>query len=387
MKKAVFLTTIIVISLILIVIAQNKYEEDEAFKGKYTLESVTVNDLTLEEKIAQMLVVSYLSDYVDNNLADILIKNQPGAFIVQATNLTTYEKTKEFFERINSYNAIPMFICADQEGGEVLRTKYMSVDTLNIPSAKYIGQTNDKEYAYNIGKIIGEQARSIGINTILGPVMDLDGITMDDRAFSSNPEKVYEMASSVGKGIESQGLISVYKHFPGVGSADKDTHYSTSIINKTKEELLESDTLPFKKNINNIDMLMLGHTTYPKLSDKPASISKEIITDFLRNELGYNGVVMIDSIHMKALSDKYTEEEIYKYGIEAGVDMFIMPSTSTNAINIISELVSKDSSFETKINESVTRILNLKKKKLANFKSYDKEYFYNDEQVKIIERK
>ena len=96
---------------------------------------------------------------------------------------------------------------------------------------------------------------------------------------------------------------------------------------------------------------------------------------------------MIDSIHMKALSDKYTEEEIYKYGIEAGVDMFIMPSTSTNAINIISELVFKDSSLETKINESVTRILNLKKKKLANFKSYDKEYFYNDEQVKIIERK
>ena len=96
---------------------------------------------------------------------------------------------------------------------------------------------------------------------------------------------------------------------------------------------------------------------------------------------------MIDAINMKALSDNYTEEEIYKYGIEAGVDLFIMPSNSTNAINIITELVSKDPTLENKINESVTRILNLKKKKLSNFTSYSKDYFYNEEQVRMIERK
>lgn len=377
----------IIITAILVVKVQNNYNDKKAFEGKYTLETVTVNDLTLEEKIAQMLIVGYTSDYVDNTLSNIIIKNQPGGFIVQGTNFTTYEKTKAFIEKVNSYTAIPLFMCVDQEGGNVQRIKYMSDKTLDIPSAESIGKTNDKEYAYNIGKIIAEQSRSLGLNTVFAPVMDIKGQTTEDRAFSSDPNKVFEMASSLGKGIESQGVISVYKHFPGIGSAKVDTHDGVSIIDKSKEELLKSDTLPFIKQMGSIDMIMLGHSTYPKLSDKPSSISKEIITDFLRNELGYKGVVMIDAINMKALSDNYTEEEIYKYGIEAGVDLFIMPSNSTNVINIITKLVSKDPTLESKIDESVTRILNLKKKRLSNFTSYSKDYFNNDEQVKIIERK
>ncbi len=392
MKKKVLIIIIsiiiaVTITAILVAKVQNNYNDKKAFEGKYTLESVTANDLTLEEKIAQMLIVGYTSDYVDNTLSNIIIKNQPGGFIVQGENFTTYEKTKEFVEKINSYTAIPLFMCVDQEGGNVQRIKYMSDKTLDIPSAETVGKTNDKEYAYNIGKIIAEQSRSLGLNTVFAPVMDIKGKTTEDRAFSSDPNKVFEMASSIGKGIESQGVISVYKHFPGIGSAKIDTHDGVSIIDKSKEELLKSDALPFIKQMGSIDMIMLGHSTYPKLSDKPASISKEIITDFLRNELGYNGVVMIDAINMKALSDNYTEEEIYKYGIEAGVDLFIMPSNSTNAINIITELVSKDPTLENKINESVTRILNLKKKKLSNFTSYSKDYFYNEEQVRIIERK
>lgn len=377
----------IIITAVLVVKVQNNYNDKKAFEGKYTLETVTVNDLTLEEKIAQMLIVGYTSDYVDNTLSNIIIKNQPGGFIVQGTNFTTYEKTKAFIEKVNSYTAIPLFMCVDQEGGNVQRIKYMSDKTLDIPSAESIGKINDKEYAYNIGKIIAEQSRSLGLNTVFAPVMDIKGQTTEDRAFSSDPNKVFEMASSLGKGIESQGVISVYKHFPGIGSAKVDTHDGVSIIDKSKEELLKSDTLPFIKQMGSIDMIMLGHSTYPKLSDKPSSISKEIITDFLKNELGYNGVVMIDAINMKALSDNYTEEEIYKYGIEAGVDLFIMPSNSTNAINIITKLVSKDPTLESKIDESVTRILNLKKKRLSNFTSYSKDYFNNDEQVKIIERK
>ena len=159
MKKKVLIIIIsiiiaVTITAILVAKVQNNYNDKKAFEGKYTLESVTANDLTLEEKIAQMLIVGYTSDYVDNTLSNIIIKNQPGGFIVQGENFTTYEKTKEFVEKINSYTAIPLFMCVDQEGGNVQRIKYMSDKTLDIPSAETVGKTNDKEYAYNIGKII-----------------------------------------------------------------------------------------------------------------------------------------------------------------------------------------------------------------------------------------
>ena len=153
--------------------------------------------------------------------------------------------------------------------------------------------------------------------------------------------------------------------------------------------MLNQDLKPFISLIDKMNMVMIGHTFYPKITGNniPSSISKEIINDLLRNELGYKGVVMIDAINMKALSDNYSEEEIYKRGIEAGVDLFIMPSNSTNAINIVKKLVNKDPTLEDKINESVERILNLKKKKLNNFISYNKDKFMNQEQINIINKK
>ena len=390
MKKVVLTIVILLIATLTIIFIQNRYNDKESFNGRYSLETVTVKDLTLEEKISQMLIVGYISESIDNNLADIIIKNQPGGFIVQGVNFSTYEKTKKFIERINSYNAIPMFMCVDQEGGSVQRIKAMKDETLNIPSAKEVGNTNSESYAYNIGKIIGEQSRSLGLNTVLAPTLDLGtGNTLKDRTYSSDSSKVTKLGGEVGKGIEDQGLIAVYKHFPGIGSAKIDTHAGLSVINKTKEEMLNQDLKPFISLIDKMNMVMIGHTSYPKITGNniPSSISKEIINDLLRNELGYKGVVMIDAINMKALSDNYSEEEIYKRGIEAGVDLFIMPSNSTNAINIVKELVNKDPTLEDKINESVERILNLKKKKLNNFISYNKDKIMNQEQINIINKK
>ena len=197
------------------------------------------------------------------------------------------------------------------------------------------------------------------------------------------------MALSFAEGQESTGIISVYKHFPGHGNTSEDSHYTLPVITKTKEELMNLELKPFIEAINNgADVIMIGHLAVPSITkdDTPASLSKEIITDLLKNELGYNGLVITDALNMDALTNEYTEEEIYVNAINAGVDILLMPDFDNEMIEIITNAIANGTIAIEEIDNSVEKILELKYDKLFIENPYTKEYLGSTEHQEIISR-
>lgn len=332
----------------------------------------TVEDMTLREKIGQMLMVYYNGDELDDYLINSLKENQPGGFIVSGANLTTYDKTKKLITGLNRYVDLDMIIAVDQEGGTVQRLYDISDKKASfIPNMHDVGVKNDKNISYRIGNIIGDEVSSIGCNAVFAPVLDVGDYNisaMSKRMLSSDKDIVIDNAMEIYNGIEDTGVISIVKHFPGIGNTSDDTHHDeVSIVNKTYDELYEEDLQPFITAINNkVSMIMVGHSSYPRITgdNLPASLSYVIVNDILRIKLGYDGIVIIDAVNMGTLANNYSEKYIYTTAINAGVDMFIMPNGSKRVIDLIENEVKNGNIKEEKINEAVNRILKTKKEKL-----------------------
>lgn len=332
----------------------------------------TVEDMTLREKIGQMLMVYYNGDELDDYLINSLKENQPGGFIVSGANLTTYDKTKKLITGLNRYVDLDMIIAVDQEGGTVQRLYDISdKKAAFIPNMHDVGVKNDKNISYRIGNIIGDEVSSIGCNAVFAPVLDVGDYNisaMSKRMLSSDKDIVIDNAMEIYNGIEDSGVISIVKHFPGIGNTSDDTHDNgVSIVNKTYDELYDEDLQPFITAIDNkVSMIMVGHSSYPKITgdNLPASLSFVIVNDILRIKLGYDGIVIIDAVNMGTLANNYSEKYIYTTAINAGVDMFIMPNGSKRVIDLIENEVKNGNIKEEKINDAVKRILKLKKEKL-----------------------
>lgn len=367
----------------------DKNNEEEIDQVKEQL-----NAMSLEEKIGQMLIVSYRSSEADENLINILNDVKPGGFILFSENFESYEQTKKFVDDVNSTSDIPMFISVDQEGGMVQRLKQLTDQKVTvIPSMYELGLTNDEELAYDVGRVMGEELRVFDINMDFAPVLDIysnpNNTVIGTRAFGTSSETVSKMALSFSEGLESTGIISVYKHFPGHGDTDEDSHYTLPVITKTKEELLELELIPFMEAIDeDADVIMIGHLAVPSITgdDTPASLSKEIITDLLKEELGFDGLVITDALNMAALTNDYTKKEIYINAINAGVDILLMASPSKEAVQIIKEAVVNGDITEEQINTSVEKILRLKYEKLPKENKYTKDYLGSSEHQEVISK-
>jgi beta-N-acetylhexosaminidase len=348
-----------------------------------------LNNMTLEEKIAQMLIVYYTSDTVDETLTNTIKTVAPGGFILMKENITTFEKTKQFVEDLQNNSSIPMIISIDQEGGTVQRLQNLQdIEPTYIPSMYYLGQTNDEELAYNVGKVMAQQLRTIGVNVVFAPVIDIysnqDNPVIGKRSFGSNATCVSNMAISLAKGLEDNGIVATYKHFPGHGDTDVDSHINLPVITKSYNQLKDLELIPFKKAIeNDAKIIMIGHLALPNITNDntPSSLSKEIITDILYNDLGYEGLVVTDALNMGALTDTYTDEEIYTKAIEAGVDLLLMPNGSRKAIEYIKKNIDEE-----RINKSVKKILTFKYSYLSNYEYLDSSYLNSDEQQEIINK-
>ena len=353
-----------------------------------------LESMTLEEKIGQMLIISYRSGEMDDTLKSALVNNKPGGFILFAENFTTYDKTLNLIKSIKETADIPMFMSVDQEGGTVQRLKSLSdVQATKIPAMFDVGKTGDSDIAYQVGEVIGEELEVFGINVDFAPVLDIvesrNQSFIGSRSFGTTPELVSQMGIQLGKGLEDKGVIPVYKHFPGHGSTTTDSHYDLPVINKTKDELMEKELIPFKKAIGEgADIIMIGHLAIPKITnDKtPASLSKTLITDLLKTELNYQGLVVTDALNMGALTKNYQESEIYEMAINAGVDLLLMPKSSTSAMSSIKASIASGKISEDQINNSVRKILTLKYSKLTEDNYLDKSYLASSEHKKIIEK-
>ena len=357
---------------------------------KLDQEKIILDNLSLEEKIAQMLIIYHPSNEYDEKIKSIIKELKPGGFILMNNNISTYDKTLNLVTSMQNDSEIPMIIAIDQEGGSVQRLKSISdVEVTDIPYMYYLGQTNNKDLAYSVGKIMARQLRTIGVNLTFAPVMDVytnvNNTVIGKRSFGSDVETVYNMATSLKKGIEDNGINTCIKHFPGHGAAETDSHISLPIVNKTIKELETSDLIPFTKSIKNTNMIMIGHIALPNttVDTTPSSISKEIITSLLKEKYNYQGLVVTDALNMKALTNNYTYKQIYIMAINAGVDLLLMPNDPQKAIDYIKEAIINKEIDENTINESVYKILKYKSNNIKN-NYLDKSYLNKKEYENIL---
>lgn len=324
-------------------------------------------NMSLKEKIGQMIMIDY-RDTLEMNveLDDVLKKYSPGGFILFKSNIQNYNQTKKLLSDIKQSSDIPVMVSADQEGGRVQRLdERVGFDT--IPPMGEIGITMNEEEVFNLGKKMGEELKNIGVDMDMAPVLDVfsnpENRVIADRAFGTNSDIVKRLAMALSKGLQEEKIIPVGKHFPGHGDTIKDSHVDLPIITKDLEELKRLELVPFVEAIDKkIPGLMIGHLAVPKITgdNNPASLSKVMINDLLRKDLGYEGLVMPDSLKMKALSNHFTNKEIYLRCIGSGNDIMLMPQNINEAFNTIYDAVNDGVIKEEQINNSVYRILSTK---------------------------
>ena len=368
MKSRKIIIAILIIFIIILFSGCESKTKEEVNMEKRVEEKLS--NMTLDEKIGQMLMIFYRKDTVDNILRDSLKTVKPGGFILFAENFTSYDQSLEFIKEVKSSSDIPMIISVDQEGGRVQRIKELSDKEVSIiPAMNYVGKMDDTELTKDIGKVIGEELRVFGINMDFAPVMDVwenkDNTVIGKKSFGNTPEFVSKHALALGEGLKETGIIPVYKHFPGHGNTSVDSHEDLPVVTKSKEELLKDDIIPFMDAIKNgEEVIMIGHLAVPSITgdNTPASLSRKIITDLLKNELGFKGLVITDALNMGALTNNYTQDEVYIKAINAGVDILLMPNGSKDALNTIRDAVNKGMISEDTINNSVRKILTLKYK-------------------------
>lgn len=322
-----------------------------------------LNDMSLEEKIGQMIVINYNVSEVTDDLKNLLNDVKPSGFILMQNNYSTFSNTKKFVQDIKSTSKLPFIVSTDQEGGRVQRLKLLSdVTPADIPFMSKVGELNDEGSAYELGGVIAEEVRTLGINVVHAPVIDVfsnpENTVIGNRSFGSDTNLVSRMALSVSKGIEDNGVVSTFKHFPGHGDTSVDSHTSLPIVTKTFDELCDLEFVPFKKAIDfGAKMIMTAHVALPNVSgdNTPATMSKKVVTGILRDFFEFDGVVISDALNMKALTNNYSDEEIFINTVDAGVDILLMPRDPRLAVETIKNNISED-----RIDESVRRILKFK---------------------------
>lgn len=321
----------------------------------------------LEKKLYQLIIsrldgegissVSYQEKIFE------LVRKGIGGFIIFGGRR---DEVKDFIDKIQSISEIPLFIASDVERGVEQQIR----DTTLFPCQMAMAAAIDRNRPGNITilesavKAIADEAKDVGINMPLIPVLDVnqnpDNPIICTRAFSDNPGDVAWFGSEYIRTLESSGLISCAKHFPGHGDTSVDSHILLPVISKSYEDLINIDIVPFKDAINTgVSSIMIGHLSIPVIDNKPASLSGRIITNILREDLGFDGLILTDALNMNALKDI---ENVPAQCINAGADILLHPVDPDLAVKELMSAVETNVIGEKKIEDAVNRILKVKKK-------------------------
>lgn len=346
-------------------------EEKVVEKPKVDELKEKIKTMTLEEKVGQLVMVG-LDEYTSNaHSKEMLEKYKVGGFILFEKNI---KDAKQMLSLINSLkqsnliNKIPLFLSIDEEGGRVTR---MPKEFVKLPSSKYIGQFNNSQLSYDIGTILGKELKSFGLNMDFAPVLDINSNAKNpvigDRAFGSNEKLVSKLGLETMKGIQQEKVIPAIKHFPGHGDTSVDSHIGLPVVNNTLSRLKSFELVPFKEAIDNgADIVMVAHILLPKIDDKcPASFSKTVITDILRKDLNFNGVVITDDMTMGAIMKNFKIEDAAVISLKAGTDIILVCHDYNNQIKVIDSIkksIENGNLPMEEVDEKLYRILKLKEK-------------------------
>lgn len=288
-----------------------------------------LNQLSLDEKIAQMMLLGF--DGIDYNatLKQYQNKNVGGVILFKRNIMNTTQVRQLTSEMNKSTRRLPMFIGIDQEGGVVNR---LPASVQNIESAYEIGLTNDLDYSFSRGKYVGDAVKAHGFNLDFAPVLDIwsnpNNKVIGNRSFGTDAKTVTRMSDAFKRGINSAGVITSGKHFPGHGDTVTDSHVALPVSNKNLNELEVSELIPFKYQIDEkIDMMMISHILYPEIDrQNPASLSNRIVNKLLRDKLNYNGVIITDDLSMGAITNQYDLSTAVVHAFQAGETMVLIGS-------------------------------------------------------------
>lgn len=325
-----------------------------------------VANMSDADKVGQLMMIGIHGKSLNDDAKFMLNEYRVGGIILFDRNMESKDQVKTLITDINkagkSAGLTPLFLGIDQEGGAVAR---MDDKLIKVPPAEEVGK-EPVEQAAALAKEVGTELKELGFNINFAPVADL-GLTYG-RSYSTNPDEVVRYASAVGKSYDEAGLWYSYKHFPGIGKTDVDLHADTSIVPVSKETLLSEDTKVFvdliKQSKPNTYTIMVSHAMYPQIDpDHPSSLSKTIITDWLRKDMGYNGVVVTDDMDMGALAKHYTFGDMAVQSILAGSDILLVCHEYEHmqeAYNGLMKAVKDGRISKERLDESVKRILLMK---------------------------
>jgi len=329
-----------------------------------------VDSMTLREKICQMLIVQpdaitgVTETTVAGEVTQAALEKYPvGGFIHFALNIVSGEQISLFNSTSQEYSTIPLFIAVDEEGGRVARLR----SQLGAHSVRAMLTYRDdgEDTAFDNAIILSDALKKYGFNTNFAPVADVwsnpANTVIGDRAYSKDFDTAAGLVAAAVRGFRESGIACSLKHFPGHGDTHEDSHYSAAYVSKTLDELRENELKPFVAGIEaGADMVMTGHIIVPEIDDLPATLSRTLITDILRNELGFEGVVITDSLIMNAISRRFDAGFIAVTAIGAGVDIILTPENVDETISALSDAVKRGDISEGRIDESVSRIIRLK---------------------------
>ena len=325
------------------------------------------------EKIYQLFIVRPETLTEDKTqavegLSDILDAQSVGGIVLFSGNVENPEQCTALIASFQSASPLPLFVAVDEEGGSVSRlASNPAMGMTRFPSMGEVGQSRSREDAYQVGLTIGGEIRALGFNLDFAPVADVnsnpDNPVIGSRAFSDDPEVAADLVSGCVWGFYDAQVISCLKHFPGHGDTAADTHLGYAETGKTLGELEETELLPFRAGLQaGCPMVMVGHIACPKVTGDtaPASLSPRLVQGLLREELGFQGVVVTDAMEMGAITEAYPAGEAAVLALEAGCDLILLPENLPEAAGALEEALDSGRLTEARLDESVRRILELK---------------------------
>ncbi|MBP5600902.1 MAG: hypothetical protein J6X48_11630 [Lachnospiraceae bacterium] len=336
-----------------------------------------LDTMTLDEKIYQLFFVTpklltgeaevtELTDLMKENLS----QKPVGGIVLFKENIISMEQVKNLNSDIANNAKFGILISVDEEGGSVARLGNANIGFPTFQHMAEIGASGDVSKAYEVGASLAQSLKELNFNMDFAPVADVltnpENKVVKKRTFGSDANLVSDMVAAEVKGFSDNDIICSLKHFPGHGNTEADSHKGMAVSNCDLDTLREREFIPFKAGIEaGAETVMVGHISLPNIldDDTPASLSPQIVTDLLRTELNFQGVIITDSMQMGAVADYYTPEEAAVKALLAGKDMLLMPTDLDRAFNGILTAVQNGEISEDRIDESVRRILMLKLKK------------------------
>lgn len=331
------------------------------------------SEMSIENKVAGLFMVTpeaitgvRTATQAGDGTQKALNEYAVGGLIYFSHNILDKEQIMKMLSNTASMSNYPIFLAVDEEGGDISRVANSKIEVEKVGDMSAIGAEGDAAKAREAGATIGSYLKEIGFNVDFAPVADVasgEDSVLGNRAFGTDPQLVKEMVSNAVGGIEDTGVSACLKHFPGLGSTTEDTHDGRVEITKSLEEMRASDFVPFQAGIEaGVDFVMVSHATAPALDDNnvPSSLSRKVITDTLRGELGFQGVIITDALDMTAITDYYTPEEAAVMAIQAGADMLLMPEDFEKAYEAVLAAVQEGKITEERIDESLERIYRVK---------------------------